>query len=109
MALISSIFAYSFFIVARLFKTNMEKLQKIQNRVIRSIFKLEWNSANHSIPIISGILPIKERFFQLGIIYVPKTLLKNPNISLLCQEYSDSKSSIQRNNKPTPLCLFYKV
>ena len=106
-ALIGSIFAYSFFTVARLSKSNLDKLQRIQNRAIRSIFKLEWNSANHLIPIISGILPVKERLIQLGIKYLPRALLKNSNISLLLREYIDSKSSIQRNNKPTPLCIFY--
>ncbi len=40
-ALISSLFTYSFFTIARIAKTNLERLQRIQNRALRSIYRLE--------------------------------------------------------------------
>ena len=61
-ALIGSIFSYSFFTVANVSNFNIEKLQIIQNKAIRSIFKLDWNSLNHLLVSISGISPIKHRF-----------------------------------------------
>ena len=41
-AIIGSIFTYSFFAVARIAKTNLDRLQRVQNRSIRSIYRLEW-------------------------------------------------------------------
>jgi len=37
-AIIGSIFTYSFFTVARITKTNMDRLQRVQSRAIRSIY-----------------------------------------------------------------------
>ncbi len=39
-AIIGSIFNYSFFIIARVSNTNIKRLQRIQNRSIRSIYRL---------------------------------------------------------------------
>ena len=43
-ALIGSIFTYSFFSLARIAESNLNRLQRVQNRAIRSIYRLEWNS-----------------------------------------------------------------
>jgi len=53
-ALIGSLFVYSFFSVARIVVTNL-RLQRVQNREIRSICRLEWTSSTdliHSISIL---------------------------------------------------------
>jgi len=41
-AIIGSIFIYSFFVIARLAKTNLDRLQRVQDRAIRTIYRLEW-------------------------------------------------------------------
>ena len=107
-ALIGSIFTYSFFSVARIASTNMERLQRVQNRAIRCIYRLEWTSPTILIHSIANILPIRERLIQLGERYLAKAVVSNENMCLLLQEYIDSKSSIRRKEKDTPLCLFYQ-
>lgn len=108
-ALIGSIFTYSFFAIARIAKTNIERLQRVQNRAIRSIYRLDWTSPSDLIHEISGLTPISERLIQLGERYLAKAVLNNKQIALLLKEYIDSKSSILRNGINTPLCLFYKT
>ena len=107
-AIIGSIFTYSFFMVARLAKTNIDRLQRVQNRAIRTIYRLEWTCPITMLHSISSILPLHERLVQLGKRYLTKAVVNNGYVSLLLQEYIDSMSSIRRKEKDTPLCLFYK-
>ncbi len=108
-ALIGSIFTYSFFAIARIANVNIQKLQRVQNRAIRSIYRLEWTSPTNLLHSISNILPIRERLMNLGVKYLKKAVVNNSYVSLLLEEYLDSISSIQRDGKDTPLCLFYTV
>jgi ribonuclease P/MRP protein subunit RPP40 len=108
-AIIGSIFTYSFFAVARIAKTNIDRLQRVQNRAIRSIYRLEWTSPTVWIHEISNLLPIRERLIKLGERYLKKAVENNPYVELLLQEYLDSISSIQRKEKDTPLCLFFTM
>ncbi len=108
-AIIGSIFTYTFFAVARIAKTNLDRLQRVQNRAIRSIYRLEWTSPTDMIHSISNLLPVRDRLVRLGESYLTKAVGNNPNVALLLQEYLDSKSSIRRKEKDTPLCLFYRV
>ena len=108
-AIIGSIFTYSFFAVARIAKTNLDRLQRVQNRAIRSIYRLEWTSPTDQIHSISNLVPVRDRLVSLGERYLTKAADNNPNVALLLQEYLDSISSIRRNEKDTPLCLFYRV
>ena len=107
-AIIGSIFTYSFFAVARIAKTNLDRLQRVQNRAIRSIYRLEWTSPTDVIHSISNLLPIRDRLIGLGERYLTKATENNPNVALLLSEYLDSISSIRRKEKDTPLCLFYR-
>ena len=43
-ALIGSIFDYSFFTVASVCENSLGLVQRIQNRAIRCIYKLDWDS-----------------------------------------------------------------
>ena len=106
-AIIGSIFTYSFFAVARIAKTNLDRLQRVQNRSIRSIYRLEWTSPTILIHAISNLSPIRERLIALGVRYLKKAVSNNVYVSLLLQEYLDSISSIRREERDTPLCLFY--
>ena len=108
-ALIGSIFTYSFFAISRIAKTNIERLQRVQNRAIRCIYRLDWLSPSDLLHTLSGLLPIRERLIQLGERYLTKAVANNEQIALLFKEYIDSKSSILRKSLNTPLCLFNKI
>ena len=105
-ALIGSIFTYSFFAIARIAKTNMERLQTVQNRAIRSIYRLEWCSPVDLIHEISGLPLIKDRLTNLGKRYISIAEGRSELMELLVSEYNAAKSTIQKDNKITPLCLF---
>ena len=106
-ALIGSLFVYSFFAVARIAETNLDRLQKIQNRALRCIYKLEWTSPTDLIHSMSGHLLVRDRLIEIGKKYLPKAVGYNSNVCLLLAEYLDSISSIRRDGKDTPLCLFH--
>ena len=107
-ALIGSIFDYSFFSIACVSKTNLELIQKVQNRSIRIIYKLEWDSPTASLFSISSILQIKDRFLQLGARYIMKTFkYNNKLINALISEYLRSWPAITKDlTLSTPLCHF---
>ena len=119
-AIIGSIFDYSFFTIADCSDKNLELLQTVQNRAIRCIYRLPWKSPRNELFLISGVLPLKQRFFQLGGRYLAKAIyFKNRFISTLVSEYIGSMSSITHKNKNktkknknklyTPLCIFCTV
>ena len=108
-ALIGSIFDYSFFSISCVSKTNLELVQRVQNRAIRSIYMLPWDSPTKELYPISGILFLKERFLQLGARYLLKSIkISNPFICPLVVEYFRSMSAItaREHKMSTPLCFF---
>ena len=108
-ALIGSIFDYSFFSLACVNETKLNRVQTVQNRAIRCIHRLKWDSPTDSLFRVSGILPLKVRFLQLGARYLAKTIrYKNVFICQLIAEYTRSWSAITAHNQvmSTPLCLF---
>ena len=107
-ALVGSIFDYSFFAVANCSKTNLESVQRIQNRAIRCIYRLPWDSPTEQLFKISGVLPLKPRFTQLGSRYLSKALyFKNKLIITVISDYIRSFSTItSRKKSSTPLCWF---
>ena len=74
-ALIGSIFDYSFFSIANVSVTNMGRIQTVQNCAVRCIYKLPWDSPPELLFPISNILPIRDRFLQLGCRYLLKAYL----------------------------------
>lgn len=107
-ALVGSIFGYSFFTVANVSAQNLNKIQIVQNRAIRCIFRLDWNSLTHELTKISGVLSIRNRFIQLGCRCITKSIKYNFNTGTLIQEYLGSISSIKRKGgTSTPLCVIY--
>ena len=105
-ALIGSIFTYSFFAIARIAKTNMKRLQTVQNRAIRSSYRLDWCSPVGLIHEISGLPLIKDRLINLGKRYIGIVEGRSELMELLVSEYNAAKSTIQKDNKITPLRLF---
>ena len=73
-ALIGSIFDYSFFTIASVANSNLNLIQTVQNRAIRCIYKLKWDSPTRDLFRLSGVLPIKDRFFQLEARYLVKII-----------------------------------
>ena len=110
-SLIGSIFDYSSFTVSNCSKTSLMSLQTIQNRALRCIFKLPWDSPSDGLFDISGILPLKERFLQLGSRYLLKTFCyHNKLVGVLVSEYISSFSEITaRKGLTTPLCLLLSL
>ena len=108
-ALIGSIFDYSFFTVANVSESSLGLVQRIQNRAIRCIYRLEWDSPTKDLFQISGVLFIKERLLQLGARYLIKAIFnRNAFICPLISEYFRSWSAItaRGHEMSTPLCFF---
>ncbi len=119
-ALIGSIFDYSFFTISNCSETALESIQRVQNRAIRCIYRLPWDSPTDRLFDISGVLFLKQRFTQLGSRYLLKALyFKNKFIITQVSEYfraysvlNSKKLQIQEMSKRktlivcTPLCTF---
>lgn len=109
-ALISSIFTYSFFIVANASRTNLEKLQIIQNQGVKCIFKLPSKFPTLLLYPVSNIPCIKNNLIRLGCRRITKSLAHNSNTIELVLDYLMSISSIRRNSGiHTPLCCFLPI
>ena len=99
-ALIGSIFDYSFFSISCFSESSLGSIQKIQNRAIRTIFYLDWDSPTDELPLISGLLPIKTRFLQVGSRYLLKSFFSNNKLTLqLMFDYIQSWSAITSHNR----------
>ena len=111
-ALIGSLFDYSFFTVASVSATSLNLIQTVQNRSMRCIYKLKWDSPTKELFPISNILFIKERFLQMGCRYILKCFWNNNNfIKLLIDEYGGSWAGITAKSHvtSTPLGAFYSI
>ena len=106
-SLIGSIFDYSAFTVSNCSDSSLKSIQSVQNRALRCIFKLPWDSPSDELFYITGVLPLRKRFFQLGCRYLIKAFCYlNKFIEVLVTEYTSSFSEITaRNGLTTPLCL----
>ena len=106
--LIGSIIDYSAFSHSCISPTNMHKLQVIQNKSIRTIFHLAYDTNTLTYNLTHGISTIKSRLLYLTNKYLCYALQKNtPLISQLFAEFIDSYNSIIRNNNCTTLiCSF---
>ena len=94
-ALIGSIFDYSFFSASCVSEASLNLVQTVQNRAIRCIFRLKWDSPTTELFPISGILFLRARFIQLGARYILKSIrYENPFMCHLISEYFRSWSAI---------------
>ena len=109
-SLVGSIFDYSFFTIANVSKSNLGKLQIIQNSALKCIYKFKRNYPTRLLHETSQILTVTDRLKQLGCRFMVKSMICNPLIRILTVEYLKSISSIQRLNKnSTPLCVFLPI
>ena len=105
-SLIGSIFDYSFFTIANVSTTNLKSVQRVQNRAIRCIFKLDWDSPSKDLGKISGLLTIYQRFYQLGGRYLVKNLYRGSNLLLDALLINYNKRVNKKNYFKTLLCRF---
>ena len=105
-------FAYLFFTVACVSDSSLGLVQRVQNRAIRCIYRLDWDSPTSELFPTSGVLFIKERLLQLGARYIIKAI-RNKNIFIgpLISEYIRSLSAItaRGHQMSTPLCFFLSL
>ena len=106
--LIGSIIDYSAFSHSCISQTNMHKLQTIQNKSIRIILHLPYDTNTLTYNFTHGISTIKSRLLYLTNKYLCYALQKNtPLIANLFAEFIDSYNSIIRDNDCTTLiCSF---
>ncbi len=71
----------------------MDRLQRVQNRAIRAIYRLDWCSPE--IHALSEMSLIVDRLTEHGKKYVKKAKERNPYIATLISEYKDIKSEVQ--------------
>jgi hypothetical protein len=112
-ALIGSLFDYSFFSVACIdCWDNLKLVQTVQNRAIRIIYKLKWDSPTKDLFPISNVLFIRARFLQMGARYIVKCFSHgNRFIKLLVEEYSGSwsENTAKASVTLTPVGAFYSI
>jgi hypothetical protein len=100
-----------FFSVARIATSNLERLQRVQNRALRCIYRLDWSSSVDMIHDLNNLPLVRDRLIEnrinIGKRYLAKAVINNPYVCLLLSEYLESKASIRRGEVDTPLCLFY--
>ena len=101
------IFDYSFFTVASVAKSNLDLIQTVQNRSIRCIHKLKWDSPTKELFPLSGILPLKSSFYQLGARYLTKAIRFNNQYIWSTTNISDPGQQSQRKTISYPLLYVF--
>ena len=91
-------------------KHNLDKLQSIQNKALRHILGISFNSVTGRLYSSStlnnrcAIDSVQVRLKNLTNAYLTQAQVnKNPLISLLIEEYFDAKSEIEKNGLTTIL------
>ena len=114
--MVGSIFDYSFFARASTCLTNVKLVERIQNRAIRSMHKLSWDSPTVELFGISKILPLRSRFDQLAARHMYKAIRnRNQLINPLVSECAESYSAIKKKDSKgdyilsTPLCFSFCI
>ena len=87
-----------------LFLECINRLQTIQNKALRCIFKLDWRCPTQDI---SKLLTVKDRMIQLSCRHIYESFLrKNKNILLLIKEYLDLRPNLKNQSKfQSLLCI----
>jgi hypothetical protein len=81
-SLIESIIDYAFFTVSCLSKTTLYSFQTLQNRAVRIIFHLPFDSPTDQLYSYSNLLSIKTRMLQLNARYSFKSIIFNNALTL---------------------------
>ena len=85
--LIRSIIDYSSFIVDIISETNLKRLQVIQNKAVRCIFKARFDSSTSELCSKSNLNTIKDRLFDLNKRFIERNLNKTGLIKQLMDDF----------------------
>jgi hypothetical protein len=115
--LIGSVMDYNFFILPFVSVQNLNKLQAIQNKAIRCIFRLTFNkdtgkhTSTETLNNLSGLGSIASRLTELKKNYLKQAQeTQNPLICPLIEEYINSRSEIEREgSSPSILTVVEKI
>ncbi len=103
-ALVRSVLDYSSLIVPVISKTNLKKLQSVQNCAIKIIYKLNYRESTQANHQVSGIKMFKDRAMELNGNYVSESMKnQNPLVEDLVKEYKNFSKSRKLKFK-TILC-----
>ena len=91
-ALVGSIYDYSFFTLANVSKTTLQKLQVIQNSAFRWIHHLPWRIRVTVILEVSQMRTVRERMISLGCRYILKAFQTNPLIQQMIAEFMNTRA-----------------
>ena len=97
--LIRSIIDYSSFIVNVISDTNLKRLQVIQNKAVRCIFKASYDSSTSELCSMSKLNSIKDRLFDLNKKFIERNLNKAGLIKQLIDEFIDF-NKLNKNKCP---------
>jgi exonuclease III len=94
--LIGSIIDYSSFFLKSLSQANLKKLQAIQNRAVRCIFRLPYVTSTAELCNISKLTSVKDRMESLNKKFFEKGLVNNDWVKQLVEEFKRSRNSLQK-------------
>ena len=97
--LIRSIIDYSSFIVDVICDTNLKRLQVIQNKAVRCIFKASFDTPTSELCSISNLNPIKDRLFDLNKRFIERNLNKVGLVKQLIDEFNEF-NKLDKNKCP---------
>ena len=107
-SLIRSIIDYSFFTFISIKSNMLKKLQAIQNKAIRKIFKRDFNSTTAELCNLSNLETIESRWFNLFSRYCYRSLSnKNELFIKLISEYIPNRASVDRKTNKNTLISYF--
>ena len=89
--LIGSIIDYSSFIIHNLSQTNKKKIQAIQNRALRSIFKRPFDSSTSELCQLGKMSTVEERLVFLNKSFIARCVARGGWIAQLVDEFKRSR------------------
>ena len=106
-SLVGSVLDYNFFILPFLSDTNIKKIQAIQNKAVRSIFKLRLDPDTQQphntafLNTLSNLPSVSDRMLVLKNNYIAQAQANNnPLICPLIKNYKRNTSTIDKNGSP---------
>ena len=92
--LVGSIIDYSAFMIHEISNTNLKKIQAIQNRGLRSIFKQPFDSSTDALCLLGNMNTVYDRLFSLNKNFIVKAIPENGWICKLILEFLDAQNSL---------------
>lgn len=104
-ALIGSIIDYSFFLLSVVSGSSLKSLQAIQNRAMKCIFRLPFDTRTSVVCGLSGLIMVEERLLELNKRFIAGAMVSNPFVGQLLAEYRSAMGVYGDGDSGlTPLC-----